>query len=217
MHSPTLLSFIYALYAFVFSGAFLQARATPTPTTPDRRVEFDFERVGTPTMVKRTDPTFPPDPPSCPICQQNYDRISNCAEAAPVLANFTEIIFNPGAFINVIQCACTETFQSVFPQCVDCFVNTNQTQVLDSPDLPSIVSGMRQVCALESTLLGGVASANGELPSTAVVSPTPTPTSNSASSSLRSILAKNGEGIIPKGLYLVMTVAFGAVVGGLVL
>ncbi|KAK7447061.1 hypothetical protein VKT23_014272 [Stygiomarasmius scandens] len=220
MHSSTLFaSIVYALLACFFT---IQASATPTPTTPSRVVDFDFgsdvdleRRVGTPTVVKRTDPMFPPDPPSCPICQQNYDRINNCAEAAPVLANFSTIIFNPGAFINVIQCACTETFQSVFPQCVDCFVRTNQTQVLDAPDLNSVVDGMRKICAIESTLLGGVASANGELPSTAALAPTPTPTSNSGSSS-RLILLKE-SGILPKSLYLVMTVAVGGVVGGLVL
>jgi len=95
------------------------------------------------------------------------------------------------------------------------FVRTNQTQVLDAPDLNSVVDGMRKICAIESTLLGGVASANGELPSTAVLTPTPTPTSNSGSSS-RSILLKE-SGVLPKSLYLVMTVAVGGVVGGLVL
>jgi hypothetical protein len=30
-----------------------------------------------------------------------------------------QIIYNPGAFIDVIQCSCTETFSAAFPQCVD--------------------------------------------------------------------------------------------------
>ncbi|KAJ3806764.1 hypothetical protein F5876DRAFT_9150, partial [Lentinula aff. lateritia] len=94
-------------------------------------------------------PTFPSFPASCPICEANYSSIQNCAEAAPVLANFTTIIFNPGAFIAVIQCSCTETFQSIFPQCVDCFEQTNQTDVLGAPDLPSVLQGMRNICALE--------------------------------------------------------------------
>ncbi|KAL4244378.1 hypothetical protein ABKN59_010534 [Abortiporus biennis] len=114
-------------------------------------------------MFMRTYPTFPDQPPSCPICAQNYDNINSCAEAAPVLANFSMIIFNPGAFIDVIKCACTDTFQSTFPQCVDCFVQTNQTQWLEPPeDLPSIVDGMRKICAIESTLLGNLLLA-GEL------------------------------------------------------
>ncbi|KAF8900612.1 hypothetical protein CPB85DRAFT_1228340, partial [Mucidula mucida] len=108
----------------------------------------------------------------------DYGNIQNCAEACPVLANFTMIIFNPGAFVDVIQCSCTETFQAVFPQCVDCFQATNQTDVLSTNDLPSVVAGMRQICALESTLLGGVASANGEI--TTTTSAAPVATSSSA-------------------------------------
>lgn len=30
---------------------------------------------------------------------------------------FTQIIFNPGAFIDVIECACTDTFQSGMSKC----------------------------------------------------------------------------------------------------
>ncbi|ETW84868.1 hypothetical protein HETIRDRAFT_247730, partial [Heterobasidion irregulare TC 32-1] len=99
----------------------------------------------------------------------NYDSISSCAEAAPVLANVSMIIFNPGAFIDVIKCACTDTFQSVFPQCADCFERTNQTDVLDTPDLPSVVSGMRQVCSLASALLGNVSETDGEVSSSSSV------------------------------------------------
>ncbi|KAH9920834.1 WD40 repeat-like protein [Epithele typhae] len=127
--------------------------------------------------VRRTDqPTFPSDNPSCPICEASYSSISSCAQAAPVLENFTLILFNPSAFIDIIQCACTDTFQSAYPQCVDCFIQTNQTQFLDADanELPSIVSGMRSVCALASTLLGGVASADGEVPSSTTTSTAPT-------------------------------------------
>ncbi|KAH8079827.1 hypothetical protein BXZ70DRAFT_646180 [Cristinia sonorae] len=132
------------------------------------------------TLEKRTTaPVFPNDPPSCPICEQNYPNINSCAEAAPVLANVSMIIFNPGAFIDVIKCACTDTFQSAFPQCVDCFTKTGQTDVLSTPDLPSIVSGMRSICALESTLLGNVSNTNGE--TTPVTAPPPAPTNDAAS------------------------------------
>lgn len=82
----------------------------------------------------RAEPIFPTQPPSCPICAQNYGSIDSCAQAAPVLANVSmvglmigigigargvfvdsfvrQIIFNPGAFVSVIECACTDTFQS---------------------------------------------------------------------------------------------------------
>jgi len=126
---------------------------------------------GSPTLQRRTTPSFPPDPPSCPICEKDYWTINSCAQASPVLANFSMIIFNPGAFIDVMKCACTDTFRSSFPQCVDCFGRTNQTWVLDQDSsLPAVVNNLHDVCALAATVLGNVASANSELPS-----PTPTP------------------------------------------
>ncbi len=51
-----------------------------------------------------------------------------------------QIIFNPGAFVDVIQCSCTETFQAVFPQCVDWCVFTRfpLCNISDAmPQLPS--------------------------------------------------------------------------------
>jgi|SRR5258706_2152387 len=40
------------------------------------------------------------------------------------------MIYDPTRFIDVVQCACTDTFQSAYPQCVDCFTQTNQTAFL---------------------------------------------------------------------------------------
>ncbi|KAJ4491030.1 hypothetical protein C8R41DRAFT_766314 [Lentinula lateritia] len=142
---------------------------------------------------RAVDPTFPSSPASCPICEANYSSIQNCAEASPVLANFTTIIFNPGAFIAVIQCSCTETFQSVFPQCVDCFEQTNQTDVLGSADLPSVLQGMRNICALESTLLGSAAATDGELPSSTGASAIPTTTAASNSETRSKALPSTGK------------------------
>jgi len=85
-------------------------------------------------------PYFPDNLPSCPVCQQNYDGIFFCAQAAPVFANVSmvvhvgrkyagsivsrcvtvsQIILNPGAFIDVILYSCNDTFQHVYSQCVD--------------------------------------------------------------------------------------------------
>jgi hypothetical protein len=36
-------------------------------------------------------PQFPDQPPSCPVCAQGYGTISSCAQAAPVLANFSMV------------------------------------------------------------------------------------------------------------------------------
>jgi hypothetical protein len=79
--------------------------------------------------------------PSCPKCAPSWPNINSCAAACPVFSNFSmvyndpldllfhrtpayknpvqQIIFNPGAFIDVIKCSCTDTFQAAFPQCVD--------------------------------------------------------------------------------------------------
>ncbi|CDO68759.1 hypothetical protein BN946_scf184989.g25 [Trametes cinnabarina] len=195
-----------------------------------------------PEITPRQDgqPVFPDQPPSCPICEQNYGSIDSCAQAAPVLANFSmvstlrgeltegntdtdmagaiQVIFNPGAFIDVIKCACADTFQSgewykkgrtivfilkcramsAYPQCVDwyvhgffaygsclilvrmhSFIQTNQTQFLNSSNLPGVVDGIRKICALESSLLGGVATADGEVtPTTSLNVPKATGTAN---------------------------------------
>ncbi|KAF8816962.1 hypothetical protein BYT27DRAFT_7076085, partial [Phlegmacium glaucopus] len=52
------------------------------------------------------------------------------------------IIFNPGAFIlGVIKCACTDTFQAEFPQCVDRYSS-----------LPGVADGIRKICSFRSAL-----------------------------------------------------------------
>ena len=38
-----------------------------------------------------TSPNFPDSPPSCPPCAANYGSIQHCAQAAPVLANFSMV------------------------------------------------------------------------------------------------------------------------------
>lgn len=43
------------------------------------------------TLEKRTDPFFPDEPASCPICAQSYPSINSCAQAAPVLSNFSMV------------------------------------------------------------------------------------------------------------------------------
>lgn len=42
-------------------------------------------------QTRTTPPTFPDYPPSCPICAQGYPSIDSCAQAAPVLANFSMV------------------------------------------------------------------------------------------------------------------------------
>ncbi|KAH6912069.1 hypothetical protein BKA70DRAFT_1266465 [Coprinopsis sp. MPI-PUGE-AT-0042] len=143
-------------------------------------------------LQRRTDPYFPDQPESCPICAKDYDSIRNCAEAAPVLQNFTMVLFNPGAVIDVIQCACAETFTAVFPQCVDCFIRTGQEHILAGNDLPSVVQGIRRVCAISSTLLGNVTQSNDEPPP----SPAPTSSSTTQAISLSTLLVTSGVSLL---------------------
>lgn len=61
------------------------------------------------------------------------------------------------------------------------FGQTNQTWVLgEDASLPTVVENLRDICAFASTILGHVASADSELPSS-TSPPTPTPTSNGGS------------------------------------
>lgn len=64
------------------------------------------------------------------------------------------------------------------------FIQTNQTSFLDSDakNLPSVLDGMHKICALASTLLGGVATADGEVtPTSSLAVATATSTTNGAS------------------------------------
>ncbi|GAA5853061.1 hypothetical protein JCM9279_003800 [Rhodotorula babjevae] len=72
------------------------------------------------------------------------------------------MLYNPLSFIDAIKCSCTDTFSAAIPQCVDCFVQTNQCeQYLGVPSLEanasSVLDGVREICGLGSALLGGVA------------------------------------------------------------
>ncbi|GAA5881591.1 hypothetical protein JCM16303_005502 [Sporobolomyces ruberrimus] len=71
------------------------------------------------------------------------------------------MIFNPASFYNAIKCGCADTFNSAYPQCVDCFVQTNQCQeflgVPSEQNASSILDGIRNVCGFGSALIGNVA------------------------------------------------------------
>ena len=87
----------------------------PTPTTLASR-----DDVPTVPLSSLPYPTFPPQYPSCVKCQKEYPSISSCMKASSVFANASSIFNDPISYVAVIQCACTDTFQSAYPQCVDC-------------------------------------------------------------------------------------------------
>ncbi|BGP11057.1 hypothetical protein JCM10049v2_006956 [Rhodotorula toruloides] len=107
-------------------------------------------------------PYFPQEIPSCVACEPEWTSISSCARAAAAFKDWKQMLFYPVSFVDAIKCACTDTFSSAYPQCVDCFVQTNQCEeYLGVPSLEanssSIFDGMRNVCGFGSALLGGVA------------------------------------------------------------
>lgn len=151
-------------------------------STPDEVYEFYSPRHvqdshrGTP--VKRQDspsvplsslgpPNFPSDIPSCPKCEERYSSLSSCMGASSVFENATSIFNDPIAYISAIKCACTDTFQAVYPQCLDCFQRTNQCYYLGTDPqgtgANNVITNIRQICGLGSALLGDVASANGDI------------------------------------------------------
>jgi hypothetical protein len=81
------------------------------------------------------------------------------------------------------------------------FIRTGQEHVLAGDDLPSVVQGIRRVCAISSTLLGNVTQSNDE-------PPPPAPTSGSVSDkiqviSLPALLVTSGVSL------LVVSIGFG--------
>jgi len=176
MTTATLHSFLITAFISLFLIAFSSTPlvlAYPSPSTS--RPLWIVSR-------QTQQPYFPDTPASCPICAKSYPSIDSCAQASTALANVSAVLFNPGAFINVIECSCTDTFQSAFPQCVDCFEKTNQTAVLNTNNLPSLVNSIREVCSFASSLLGNASNVDGETTPTGTgVTTSPAATSSSTS------------------------------------
>lgn len=93
------LALFLAILSFL-SSSILSAFASPFLPLPTQfRYLNDFAPAsprGEAGLASRTngdsgEPQFPDQPPSCPICAQNFDSINSCAQAAPVLQNFTMV------------------------------------------------------------------------------------------------------------------------------
>ncbi|KAJ7756339.1 hypothetical protein B0H16DRAFT_1721934 [Mycena metata] len=134
------------------------------------------------------EPQFPSSPATCGQCQQasmqNYDNIKLCMSLVPIMANSSTVIANPGSFIDVLTCGCTEPFKSTFPECVDCFENTNQDAVLNITDVDAVTQGLAKVCALEGAIFGiGDSSSSTTSSATTATTTTTAATSTSSTSS----------------------------------
>lgn len=194
-----LITAIISLFLIAFSTT-PSVLAYPAPLS-SRPLWFDTRQT--------QQPYFPDTPASCPICAQGYTNINSCAQAATTLSNVTTVLFNPGAFIDVIKCSCADTFQSVFPQCVDCFEKTNQTGVLNTTDLPSLVNSIRSVCSLASSILGNASNADGETTPT-VSSVTSTPSATGSTSGALLTWDRSGASLSPLIAGAASLIVFGA-------
>lgn len=154
--SPRLATYLFALILL------LCLQIVSSMATPVDLEERDLEERDA--LEKRTH--FPDYPPSCQICEPHFSEINACANASVIFADVQSILLSPLSFISEITCACSSTFQSYFPQCVDCFELTNQTVYIEpsNGNMSSIVQGVHNICALGSAVFGGVASANSQLP-----------------------------------------------------
>ncbi len=76
-----------ALLITLLASCVLSALASPFLPVPTQLSQLTR-------VARRQDdaqPTFPDEPPSCPICEQNFASIDSCAQVAPVLANFSMV------------------------------------------------------------------------------------------------------------------------------
>ncbi|GAA6024047.1 hypothetical protein JCM10207_004503 [Rhodosporidiobolus poonsookiae] len=199
------------LHALFFFAAFTFALALPRPTsTAQSLLPRQYQYGNT--------PYFPSEIASCVVCQPEWSSISSCAESAPAF----QMIYNPLSFVAAIKCACTDTFSSAYPQCVDCFVQTNQCEeYLGVPSLEgasSILDGVRNVCGFGSALFGGVASSQASAGSSYTYNGVPSqgyPTTTSIG--VGGIDYGSQEGASGANAQRPLLLAVGATVGGMVL
>ncbi|KAJ7699315.1 hypothetical protein B0H17DRAFT_1049413 [Mycena rosella] len=176
-------------------SVFALAAASPYPSRDTLQLRFEPSDED-----DSASPQFPDEPKSCGVCQQNYDSIKLCLSVVPVMANSSTILANPGSFINVITCACTDPFKSTFPECLDCFQQTNQEALLNMPDPTAVIEGTNQVCALEGALFGVGSSSSITLPGGSTPTPsqgpeaTPTSTPTSTGSTPAPTTTTGGAG-----------------------
>lgn len=157
--SPRLATYLFAL-VLLLCLQISYSMATPVGLLEAKDLE---ERDA---LKKRTQ--FPDYPPSCQICEPHFSEINACANASVIFADVQsvriqpclswaqfpsytggadtlrlQILLSPLSFISEITCACSSTFQSYFPQCVDCFELTNQTVYIEpsNGNMSSIVQG----------------------------------------------------------------------------
>jgi hypothetical protein len=89
------------------------------------------------------------------------------------------------------------------------FEKTNQTGVLNTTDLPSLVNSIRSVCSLASSILGNASNADGETTPT-VASVTATPSATSSTSGAPPSWDRFGASLSPLIVGAASLIVFGA-------
>ena len=79
------------------------------------------------------------------------------------------------------------------------FIKTNQSDVLDTSSLPSLVGDIKNICGLESALLGNVSGADASLTAGA---PIPTSSASASTVSKQRVSLKIATAIIVLGLFI---------------
>ena len=103
MSRYTSVAFFLALLS-LWSSSILSVFASPYLPLPTQFRYLNEFAPASPrseaSLASRADgePQFPDQPPSCPICAQNFDSIDSCAQAAPVLQNFTMVSQSPWSY-----------------------------------------------------------------------------------------------------------------------
>jgi hypothetical protein len=89
------------------------------------------------------------------------------------------------------------------------FEKTNQTGVLNTTDLPSLVNSIRSVCSLASSILGNASNADGETTPT-VSSVTSTPSATGSTSGALLTWDRSGASLSPLIAGAASLIVFGA-------
>jgi len=132
-------------------------------------------------VSSENNPYFDPNIPSCVACEKDYPSIDSCTKSSEIFQNFSLVMFDPQQFVSAISCACTDTFLSVYPLCIECFRRTGQPNTLLNTEVPPAVDTIRTTCQTMSAISGNASSYDA----TATVNPlgpSDRPWMNSASS-----------------------------------
>ncbi|RIA94791.1 hypothetical protein C1645_817489 [Glomus cerebriforme] len=130
-------------------------------------------------LSSENNPYFDPNIPSCVQCEKEYPSIDSCTKSCEIFQNASLALFDPQQIIDSIRCACTDTFLSVYPLCIECFRRTGQSNTLLNTEVPPAVDTIRSVCQTTSAIAGNASSYDA----TATATPlSPTDYPNSANS-----------------------------------